>query len=230
MTGARAALAALLLGGLLAGCSSQGPTDLGKVGLLAWDAVAPAPEAPAPLPDRAALEATGAAVIRLAGSAGPPGYVAALADNGGYVTYQDAAGRAVVLHGAAIARTHGFGHDLTGLRTAREDPVSHPRPLIAWPGQVVREYQYRVKDGAAYSVVLTCLFERGPRQHIEILGRRHQVVEVAERCANHRRRVENRHWVEAETGRIWRSAQWIGPFEDPLTLEIVTPYRPARRW
>ncbi len=223
----RGALLALLLA--LAGCSSEGPTGLGRIGLLAYESLAgDAP--PAPAPTRADLEATGAAILAVSAEGAPPGYVAALADSGGFVTYQDAEGRALVLRGGGIARTHGFGRDLRAVRSERGDPVYHPRPLAAWPGQATREYQYRVRDGRGYSIVLACRFEAGARRFVEILGRRHEVVEIAETCANPRRQVENRHWVDPETGRLWRTRQWIGPEEPALTLETVVPYAPAPRW
>lgn len=215
---------------LLAACSSEGPTDIGKIALVGYDALTEAPAPPSPAPSRAEIEATGAAVIAVSAGTAPPGYVAALAENGGYVTYQDEAGRALVLKGGAIARTYGYPQDLLGLRAAIDDPISSPRPVRSWPGQVDREYQFRVRDGAGYSIVLTCLFERGPRQFVEILGRRHEVVEVTERCANARREVANRYWADPETGHIWRSRQWIGPYEDPLTVEIVTPRTASPRW
>lgn len=220
---------ALLLVLALAACTSEGPTDLARIGALAIDAVEPAEPAPLPTPSRADLEATGAAILAVSAE-GATGYVAAVSETAGDVTYQDAAGRALVLRGAAVARTHGFGHDLTGLRVSRADPLAHPRPLADWPGQIDREYRFRVRNGAPYSIVLTCLYNRGERSRIEILGRLHITVAVEERCANRHRSVVNRHWVAPATGRIWRSQQWIGPHEAPLTLEVVTPYAARARW
>lgn len=214
----------------LAACSSEGPTDLARIGGLAVEAVSPSPQAPAPRPDRASLEATGAAVIAVSANGGDPAYVAALADNDGALTYQDAGGRALVLRGGAVVRTFGYGNDLTGLRTGRSDPVSRPRPLADWPGGVDREYRYRVRNGADYSIVLSCAYTRGPRSRIEILQRLHTVVEIEERCTNRRRVVVSRYWVEPESGRIWRSEQWLGPDLPVLTVETVLPYRAAQRW
>ncbi|MEL6220924.1 MAG: YjbF family lipoprotein [Pseudomonadota bacterium] len=215
---------------LLGGCSSEGPTDLGRVGLLALDAFTAEESTPAPQSTRAELEATGAAIIGVAAESQAKGYAAAVADNDGYVTYQDGAGRALVLLGGAIARTHGYGQDLLATRYSREDPVAHPRPIDTWPGQVTREHQFRVRGGDGYQIVFTCLYARGPRTQIEVLGKRHTVVVVEERCANRSRSVINTYWVGPENGRIWRSEQWIGPYVQPLTLDTVVPYDAPPQW
>lgn len=223
-------LAALVAFGALAACTAEGPTDAGRIGLVALEALRGDTGPAAPAPTRAALEALAHAVLAVSRGDGSPAYVAPLADNDGFVTWADAAGRALVIRGGLVVRTHGFGHDLVATRTARGDPVAEPRPLTDWPGETVREHQFRVRDGAGFSVVLRCVPVRGDRMRIEILGRSHAVVLVEERCASERRRVVNRHWVEPETGLIWRSEQWIGPQEAPVTLEVVIPYAPARRW
>jgi len=220
--------AALACAILLAGCADGGPSEVGRIGQTLVELALPdrqTDDAPPRQPSRAELDAIQSALIAVSVAGGPRSYVAPVADNGGYLSYADAKRRIIVLRGAAIARTNGLRHDLIGVRFAAEDPLAHPRPLADWPGQVDRAYQFRQRDLDAYGITLTCVFERGPRSRIDIVERRHEVVQVTETCRNQARRVINRHWVAPESGVVWKSEQWIGPNEPPFTIEVVTPYR-----
>ena len=223
MRRAGAMTAALLL---LGGCANGGLSDVGRIGETALNLVIEEEPSPAPgrTPSRAELEALGTAVIAVSAADGPRAFVVPLADNGGYVNYYDARRRGIVLFGGAVARTQGLRYDLMGVRHSLDDPVAHSRPLEAWPGEVTRSYQYRQRDLDAYQITLRCVYARGPRQRIEIVGRSHEVVRVEETCRNAVREVVNTYWVAPETGFVWKSVQWIGPDEPPFTVEIVTPY------
>lgn len=225
--------APLLLALAIAACSSE-PNDVSaRFGQFALETVLPEglfgdETAPAPQPTRAELDRIPSAMIALSNAIGPRAFVVPLADNGGYVTYLDANRRGVVLQGGAIVGTLSYGIALNGVRNAASDPIAYPRPLAEWPGEVRRAYEYRQRDGADYIVALTCTYERGVRERIEIVERSYTVTRIAETCANRARNVVNTYWV-ADDGFIWKSRQWVAPKTEPLTLEVIRPYQPASK-
>lgn len=164
-------------------------------------------------------------VISAAFEGNPTAYLPATARNGPYVSYYGPDQRGIIMRGFGVARSQGLAQDLLGVRYQINDPVANPRPLESWPGQVDRSYQFHHRDLFNYEITLTCVFQRGPRQNLNILDKTHEVVRVGETCRNHRRTVENVYFVEPETGTIWRSRQWIGPQLRQLTVSTITPAR-----
>ncbi|MEM9144580.1 MAG: YjbF family lipoprotein [Pseudomonadota bacterium] len=220
-------LAALGLGLLLAACGTGAPQDMAGIGLDLVRNQGPSSAVPEAKPTP---EASGSAVLELQSANTGRAYLTEVTQNAEYVTYQDAAGRTVVLHGGLVTRTQGYPRNLVGVRFGREDPIARARPLDAWPGQVDRAYQFRTRHGPTRSIVLHCVMARGDRQFIDILGDRHEVVEVEEACANTRLAVSNRHWVEPDTGVIWQSTQWIGGVASALTMTVIRRPIPDERW
>ena len=225
----------LLLLALLAACSNDGRSTgeqvggflLDEVGGLGGLADAAPPSQPARELSRADLDQIPFATIALSVEDSPRAFVVPLADNGGYLTYMDATRRGIVVQGGAIVGTLGLGIDLNGVLNGAEDPIAHPLPLAQWPGQIDRNYQYQLRDGEAYSITLTCVFERVARERIEIVERSYDVVRIAETCTNRARRVVNLYWVEDSTGFIWKSQQWVSPQQPLLTVEVIRPYTPG---
>lgn len=139
-----------------------------------------------------------------------------------YLNFQDQNRRGIRMREGAVSGTYGFGVDLLAVRFQREDPVAHPMPLAQWPGQVDREYQYRLRDLRNYSITLSCVFDRVIRENIEVIER-HETVRIVETCTNQRRSFENTYWVEPETGLIRRTQQWTGPAIRPVIVELLRP-------
>ncbi len=207
-------------------CSGGGETLLERIGGEAAGRLAGADAAAAEQLTRADLDRIPYAVIAVSVDGGPRSYLVPLADNDGYLNYRDAAGNAIVMYRGAVSGTESLGHDLRAVRHDPLDPIAHPTPLAAWPGRVHREYQYAVRDLERYSIVLDCVFEVARRERIEILEIIHEVVRVDETCTDDQHRVANTYWVEADSGFIWRSEQWLGPQLGSYTVEIVRPYEP----
>jgi len=136
------------------------------------------------------------------------------------LNFQDQNRRGIRMHEGAVSGTYGFGIDLLAVRFQRDDPVAHPVPLIQWPGQVDREYQYRQRDLYNYSIVVSCVFDRVVRENIEVIER-YETVRIVETCTNQRRSFENTYWVEPESGVIRRSQQWTGPTTRPVIVELL---------
>ncbi len=219
---ALAALAAALLG---AGCSSEGPQDLDRIAALAKQSLLPA-ETAAPVREltRAELDRIPYATIALSFGGGPRSFIVPLADNGGYLTYQDANRRGLVMLGGAVTGTLALGGDLRRVRHDRSDPVAYPQPLAAWPRRVFRDYQFTARDGADYRITLDCAFQTVAAETVEIVEIAFDLVRVSETCTNAARQVTNTYWIEAETGFAWKSVQWLGPHLGRATIEIIRPY------
>lgn len=214
----------LLAVALAAGCTNRGTSFAEQLGGLARQAFGGGEAEPPRQLTRAELDRIPYATIAVSFEGGPRGYLVPLADNGGYLDYRDAGGRGVVMLGNAVVRTLGLGSDLDAVRYDAADPIAHPRPVAEWRGGVWREYQFRLRDGPPYSVVLYCRWQRAARETIEIVELAFDLVRVVETCANNRREVVNTYWVEEETGFAWKSEQWVGPDQPPMTVEVIRPY------
>ena len=223
--GSRALGLALAMAGGLAACSSSDDNTFRRLGALAKASYfgAEEPERPPEL-TRAQLDEIPFATIALTLGDGRRTFLVPLADNGGYLNYLDSGGHGLVMLGGAVTGTQALGQDLEAVRHHPDDPVAHPTPVAGWPGRVYRDYQFAQRSGAEYSITLDCVFERLARETIEIVEIDFDVVRISEVCTNAKRQVTNTYWVEAETGFIWKSTQWLGPHLEPATVEIIRPY------
>ena len=215
----------LAMAGGLAACSNTGDSSIGKVGALARISIFGAAERePSPELTREQLNLIPSATIALIFGGGPRTFLVPLADNGGYLNYLDSGGHGLVMRGGAVTGTQALGQDLDAVRHQKDDPIAHPTPLADWPHQVYRDYQFSQRSGAEYSITLSCVFERLVIETIEIVELDFDVVRISEICTNARRQVTNTYWVEADTGFIWKSEQWLGPNIQQATIEIIRPY------
>ena len=221
---ARAALAATGAAALLTGCT-QGTSTGDRLFSIVRGQILRGDEAevPAPEPTRAQVDQIGAAMIGLSLGELDPVYMVALADNGGYLTYQDTTRRGVVLKGGGVAGTLGLGDDLYAVKYALEDPVANRTPTDRWPSQVVRSYQYRVRDLDDYVITVACSLEHLGYTQYEIVEVEIGVAKFRERCSNAVREFENTYWADT-SGFIWASEQWLGPNLERATVEVVRPY------
>ena len=226
-TGRRLARAALATGGalaLLAGCTAGTSTGDRLFAVVRGQLFGDEEEAaPRREPTRAELDQIPAATIAFAFGDIAPVYMVALADNGGYVTYQDKGRRGIVLKGGAIAGTLGLGDDLYGVKHAQNDPVANRMPVAEWPAQVVRSYEYRVRDLDDYLITVSCELELLGYTKYEIVEIEFDVAKVRERCSNAVREFENTYWADL-TGYVWASDQWMGPDLERATIEVIRPY------
>ena len=222
--GAAGRAAAVALGLALGACSNAGPGFMVRLGGQAVDAVAPGEAEPPRGLTRAELNQIPYATIAVSRPDAPRAFLVPLADNAGYLDYRDSGGRSIRMQGGAIVGSEGLLHDLAALRVDRRDPVAHATPLAEWPEQVYREYQYRVHETIKYGITLSCTYQTVARETIEIVEVTYDLTRVSETCTNQRRQVTNTYWVEADTGFIWKSEQWLGPDLGHMTVEIIRPY------
>ena len=220
------ALAATVLALGLGGCSKGGnPVRDQTFGLLraAISGDDEANVARTREPTRAELDRIKSALIGFSYGDFGPVYMVPLADTGGYLHYQDVGGRGIVMHGGAISRTLGLGDNLMAVRFAPNDPIAHRTPVADWPREVVRSYQFRRRDLDEYAITVTCVLQAEERVMYEIVELQFPVTRVKERCRNAAREFENTYWVD-ESGFIWASEQWMGPYLKTGTVEVVRPY------
>lgn len=220
-------LAATLCTGLLAGCTSDGSSALEELGPLAEEIILGPGEPPPPAPPitRATLDAVPFATIAISAPGQPRAFVAAVADNGGFVSYQDQLRRSIVLEGGLVVATKGLGYNLSAVKHQLDDPVAIPTPAADWPTTVVRNYQFALVGAEDYQVTVGCQIQQAARERIEIVELDFDVMRVEETCGNGLRTFTNTYWVDPETGFIWKSVQWIGPRQpDPLVIEVIRPF------
>lgn len=222
-----AALAALAL----AGCADDGATGVGELLLRQGDRLLPVAE-PAfagPTLNRAAINQLPYAAIEVRfGEAETGGLMGALSENAGYVTYFSAARQALVLRGGAVTGSRGLGHDLLGHEADAGDPVTAQLPASQWPDSVLRVYTFRDPAGGTYQRAVKCVLRRGPDERFVIYEVALDLARFDEECGNRDLRFANVYWIDAATGQVWRSRQWLGPEAAPVTIEVLRPFRSSR--
>jgi len=215
----------LILAILLAACSSGGGNRIVKAAL---EQVLPKgeekPTGKAPQLTREAIEASGTAFIRarLIDEQGRT-VLAAASDNNGFVTYVSRIQQSLTLRGSLVTATRGLGHDLLAMEAANSDPVITPTPLSEWPASVTRRYIFPDTSPEGRSLTVTCRFEPRETREVEIVEVTHRGTQVAEFCEGDAE-FQNLHLVGEETGRVWRSLQWLGPEQGTIDLEVIEPY------
>lgn len=226
-------IACAVLGlGLLGGCTSGGSSAAERLLPQAEKAIFGGPllgeETPPPEPivlTRALLDQIPFATISVRAEESPPAYVAAVADNGGNIVYQDQARRSLVLRGGLLVATHGLGFNLSAVKhDPGADPIVEARPLAAWPDLITRNYQFWLPGTDDYQITVRCRYSPVSREKVEIVEITFDLMRVEETCSNGARRFTNLYWVDEATGFVWKSEQWVGPKLPPMTLEILRPY------
>ncbi|HKK36183.1 MAG TPA: YjbF family lipoprotein [Paracoccaceae bacterium] len=230
MTGRASALRrAAVFGAFLAvaaaaGCSSLERTPTGAViAAVRGGFVDPPPPAQ---PTRAEVEALGFATIAARFSdEGPRAFLVAAAVAEDYVTYSAADRRNLILHGAAVSAIRGVGSGLVSHASGPgPDPLVTRMPLEAWPSRLVRTWRFSDALGRETVRAAECRPRAVEAERVEILERRYDLVRVEERCTTSTGSFVNLHWVEPESGFVWKTRQWIGERTPPVWIEIVTPF------
>ena len=222
----------LSMGVALGACSSQGDSTSERLGPLIQNSVFggsifgdPEPEPEPRVFTRAELNEIPFATVAVLDENDNRIYVVPLADNGGYVVYQDAGRRGFALRGGLIVSTQGLNYNLSAVRYAIDDPIATPKPVADWPRQVYRSYQLRQRGEKDFAITTSCTFSVGSPERIEIVELFFNTVRIEETCSNTVRTFKNVYWADPNNGFIWRSEQWIGPRNDPFRIEIIRPYR-----
>ena len=183
------------------------------------------PAAKPPVFTRAQLNAVPFATIAVKDAEGNRSYVVPVADNGGYLNYQDSLRRSIIMRGGLITATQGLPFNLSAVRHAVDDPIVTPAPVAEWPGSIFRNYQFKLSGGARdFTITTSCIYEVRAPERIEIVELFFNTIRIDEVCSNAQRTFTNTYWADPNTGFIWRSKQWIGPRQDAMNVEIIRPY------
>jgi hypothetical protein len=211
----------------LGACASGGETLFERIGSLASNSIA-APGDPAaataPAITRDQLDQIPYATVAFSKDGGPRVILVPVTDNGGYLNYRDPGGDAIIMFGGAISGSESLGFDLQAVQHHWLDPIAHQTPLAAWPGRQNRVYQFLQRDLGRYILTLDCVYEPAVSERIEIVELTYDLMRVNEVCRNAEREIINTYWVDAQTGFIWKSEQWLGPRIGHVTIEIIRPY------
>lgn len=174
---------------------------------------------------RARIDALGLALLRIdVPSTGSEYVVVARKLDRGRVTYIGPAQRSIVLHGGLIVVTHGLGFDMQSPTFEANDPIAFPRPLAQWPARISRRYQLAGRGPAGESILASCQFEKLDASTIEIVEKRFDVIRVIESCTSNTYCFSNTYLVAENSGFIWQSAQWSGPFQGSIAFEVLESF------
>ncbi len=191
------------------------------------DTGANAKPAKAPVLTRAAVEASGAALIRIKlETENARSTLQGVSENGGYVTHISRFGQTITLRGGLVTASRGLGFDLLAVEAASTDPVITAIPLADWPDEVTRVYHFPAQGPTGLLVPVTCRYAPGERLEIEIVEITYSGQQVEEICSGADVSFVNDLFVIPETGMIWRSLQWLGPEQGRLDLTVIEPFTP----
>jgi|GEM_PF-1382660 len=226
----------VLLAALLAGCGNgSGSGQSQKIIKAAFenfrggDDVATAGSGPAPAQlTRAAVDALGVAMVRVRSTeGGGRSSFAAQTVHQGYVSYISQFGQMVTLNGSLITASRGIGTDLLSLTPDPSDPIVRPTPLDSWPNTITRTYRHPGRGPGGRAVTVTCRFEPGQELEVEIVEVVHKGRQIEEFCTDGKGlEFANNHFADLDSGRVWRSIQWLGPDQGAVDLEVIEPYTP----
>lgn len=137
--------------------------------------------------------------------------------NGALRLWRSPGGLVVATEGARIVATAGLPTWLTATRRDGADPLDDPFAIGEQESRVRRVMDFatsdRDPDGMRFGLASTCALRR-----IAVEGE----PVIQERCGGPAGSYVNRFWLDATTGAIWRSEQWVGA-GSPIILEAARP-------
>ena len=221
---------------MLAGCSSGGGTN--PIVTAVWQKIKPGNRAAAEAlaAEEAArtpivltfekIQDTGLAIVRARVGDDTKGvllYARSLNDD--YVTYASQVQQTLTLRGSLITASRGIDTDLLALRSDANDPVAVLTKPDDWPARVTRDY-HLPGDGPSGTVIsVTCELTLGPEFELELLDAIFDTRIMQDKCAGDGVSFTNIHLVD-ETGQVMRSAQWLGPKQGTIEIDILEPFAP----
>ncbi len=230
------AFSAIALSTALAACSSGGNSS--PVLSAIWGKIRPGARAEAAAAEAEAaarpqivvtfdkIKETGLAIIRARVGEDTKGVMLyARSVNENYVTYASQLMQTFTLQGSLITATRGIGYDMLALRTTADDPVTTPTPPENWLGAVSRDYHFAGDTPAGRVVSVVCHFVKGPAYELALLDKTFSTTIMQTQCVGDEAQFTNIHLVQ-DDGRILRSAQWLGPDQGMVEIDILEPYTP----
>ena len=229
-------LGALAIATALSACSSSGNSN--PVLSAIWQKVKPGArrEAQAAAAEAAArppivvtfdkIKATGLAIIRARVGEDTKGVMLyGRAVNDSYVTFASQLQQTMTLQGSLITASRAIGYDMLSLRTDAGDPVTVLTPPDEWRATISRDYRFTGDTPGGRLISVTCNTRKGPENELTLLDKTFSTTIMEVRCAGDGVRFTNYHMVQAD-GQILTSAQWLGPDQGMVEIDILEPYTP----
>ncbi|MGG7567525.1 YjbF family lipoprotein [Rhodovulum sp. DZ06] len=218
----RAAALGLALG--LAACGVAGD-DYQRAGDMVLGALGgDEPAAPPPNYEQVAAlpYATLALRVEVAQPEGtPPALLAATTRLEGRTWYLDAQRRGIGLTGGRLVGTRGMAQDVIGAPLQPGDPLAGNLRPADWPAETLVIQRRRDGLGDEKTRAFACRIENAGPEVVELYQVTRPLVRMREHCANVRGAYVNDHWIDPETGRMWRTRQWAGPETGYLSIAII---------
>lgn len=149
----------------------------------------------------------------------------ARAVNDDFVTYASQLQQTMTLQGSLITASRAIGYDMLSVRTDEGDPVTVPTPPDEWRRSVTRDYRFTGDTPGGRLISVTCRFVKGPDFELELLDKTFDTTIMQSQCAGDGVRFTNFHMVQPN-GQILTSAQWLGPDQGMIEIDILEPYTP----
>ncbi|MEJ8561276.1 YjbF family lipoprotein [Yoonia sp. GPGPB17] len=203
---------------------------LGTLGQMRDAILNPDPEVEMTIPqvNRAAIEqADLAAVLMLSPTVGVATVGIAIQMREGRINYSSNENRGVTLEGGLVYATLGLGTNLQAVTAQDNDPLVTEARAGSWPAEVTRTYHLSRRGTAFEQVTMTCGNQVGRNLVIDVASANRNVVEVIETCKTDAGdTVNNIHYLDAGTGRIWRTSQWTGPVQGNIQVDVIDQFDP----
>ncbi|MCK0095591.1 YjbF family lipoprotein [Yoonia sp. F2084L] len=200
------------------------------IGQVAQTILNPVEDAGMSIPNvnRAAIEeADLAAVLILSPETGIASVAVAVQKRESLLLYSSNENRGVTMNGGLIYATLGFGTNLQAVLTQAGDPLVNDTPAADWPPQVARIYQLAGRGPSFDTIETTCENRVGATSDIDVVGVTRPVVEVVELCQTaDGAAFNNVHYLDQDTGRVWRTSQWTGPKQKNVQVDIIDQFDP----
>ncbi len=168
--------------------------------------------------------ATGLAIIRARVGDDTRGvllYARAVNDN--FVTYASQLQQTMTLNGSLITASRAIGYDMLSVRSDENDPMTVLTPPENWPNRVTRDYRFTGDTPGGKLISVRCRFTKGPEFELPLLDKTFETRIMQTRCSGDGVSFTNIHFVQAD-GQVLRSAQWLGPDQGMVEIDILEPY------
>ena len=150
---------------------------------------------------------------------------------GGRLFWVSRDGLSIVTENGRIVRTVGFPGNIIGSKPTTRDPLSLPHSPD-WGGfSFFRTVDF--DEDLGYGHRMECKLQDLGSEEITVLGRTFAARKYGEPCEvpTLKWTFENTHWLDADTGFVWRTRQWVSPgLKKPIELEVLRPAAEDPAW
>lgn len=153
---------------------------------------------------------------------GPRSLLVLAEQNGEELRWLSADKAMLVTRRGRIVRTAGLTHDLSGTRLPHGDALG--RTATALSGASLERF-IDLQSQFRYGTPMVSTFAVAGPESIEILGRSYNTVRVVEscRCTQLNWTFTNTWWIDAKTGFVWKSLQWVTQDMPMFELTVLKP-------